>query len=62
MNICFLDQHTLVLNRFKLMHTYDDPDYAVWHMPTAYESSDDDISVGNRCAQQFLKGEFKVSG
>lgn len=45
--------------RFKLMHTFDDADYGAWHMPTLTETGDDDIGTGNRCAQQFLKGEFK---
>lgn len=43
------------------MHTFDDADYGAWHMPTLTETGDDDIGTGNRCAQQFLKGEFKVS-
>jgi hypothetical protein len=48
------------LCRFKLMHTYDDEDYSYWHMPTEYAEDDDVLGEGNRCAQQFIKGEFKV--
>jgi hypothetical protein len=42
------------------MHTYDDEDYSYWHMPTEYAEDDDVLGEGNRCAQQFIKGEFKV--
>jgi len=45
-------------NRFKLMHTYDDPDYGAWYTPTDEIDGDDDLESDNRCAQQFVTGTF----
>jgi arylsulfatase A-like enzyme len=43
--------------KYKLMHTYDDPNYGDWFYPdTALD--DDSIDKESRCAQQFVKGDF----
>jgi arylsulfatase A-like enzyme len=44
--------------RFKLMHTYNDSDYGAWYSPDVSIENDDELDSDNRCAQQFLKGEF----
>jgi arylsulfatase A-like enzyme len=49
-------------DRYKLLHTYNDSDYAAWYDP--YTEYDFDFNVtnpnDNRCAQQFLTGDFEV--
>jgi len=45
---------------YKLMHTYNDSDYGAWYTPDGVIDSDDDLgNTENRCAQQFVTGEFK---
>jgi arylsulfatase A-like enzyme len=46
--------------RFKLLHTYDDPVYGAWYTPSTILDTDDDLTADNRCAQQFLSGTFSV--
>lgn len=48
-------------DRFKLMHTYDDQFYGIWIYPDTPLVIDDDLQADTRCAQQFLRGKFKVS-
>lgn len=48
--------------RFKLMHTYDDSLYGAWYNPTDIVDTDEELTSDNRCAQQFLSGDFTVSG
>ena len=47
--------------RFKLMHTYDDSLYGAWYNPTDLVDTDEELTEDNRCAQQFLSGDFSVS-
>jgi len=44
--------------RFKLMHTYDDSLYGAWYNPTDIVDTDEELTEDNRCAQQFLSGDF----
>jgi len=44
--------------RFKLMHTYNDTDYGAWYQPETEIETDEDLDDDNRCAQQFLTGDF----
>jgi hypothetical protein len=46
--------------RFKLMHTYDDSLYGAWYNPTDIVDTDEELTEDNRCAQQFLSGDFTV--
>jgi len=46
--------------RYKLMHTYDDSLYGAWYNPTDIVDTDDELTEDNRCAQQFLSGDFTV--
>lgn len=45
-------------SRWKLMHTYNDSDYGAWYTPETEIDGDDDLASDNRCAQQFLTGDF----
>lgn len=45
-------------NRFKLMHTYNDTDYGAWYDEDTEYEGDDDFDSDERCAQQFLTGDF----
>jgi arylsulfatase A-like enzyme len=45
-------------NRFKLIHTYDDATFGQWNDPFTAVDGDDDLENDERCAQQFLSGNF----
>lgn len=47
--------------RYKLMHTYNDSAYGAWYTPEEELEGDDDLDSDNRCAQQFVTGDFVVS-
>ena len=45
-------------NKYKLMHTYDDPAYGGWYQTDTEILDDDVLDKDDRCAQQFLTGKF----
>jgi arylsulfatase A-like enzyme len=47
-------------SRFKLVHAYNDSKYGVWNDPFTAVDGDDDLEADERCAQQFLSGDFTV--
>jgi arylsulfatase A-like enzyme len=56
-NIWYNGSFAIRDEKYKLMHTYDDPDYGDWFYPDT-TLDDDSIDNENRCAQQFVKGVF----
>ena len=44
--------------RYKLMHTYNDAVYGNWYNAALEIDGDDDLDSDDRCAQQFVTGEF----
>lgn len=41
------------------MHTYNDTTYSQWYATSEEDFDDDDLTeIDNRCAQQFITGEF----
>lgn len=45
--------------KYKLLHTYEDPKYSLWYESEDLVDNDDEISAVDGCAQQFLAGSFK---
>lgn len=60
-NIWYNGSFAVRNTRFKLMHTYNDSSYGAWYTPENEIDGDDDIDSDNRCAQQFVTGDFTVS-
>ena len=56
-NIWYNGSFAIRDEKYKLMHTYDDPDYGDWYYPDI-ALDDDSIDKETRCAQQFVKGVF----
>lgn len=56
-NIWYNGSFAIRDEKYKLMHTYDDPDYGDWYYPDT-TLDDDSIDKETRCAQQFVKGVF----
>lgn len=46
--------------KYKLLHTFDDEVYGSWSSPSDFLEGDDTLDGEDRCAQQFVRGPFKV--